>query len=369
MPPKAILDARMIRHSGIGTHIRGLLEGWREVAPDFRPALLGDPSLLGEFARATEPYPVIPYLAPIYGLREQLAFPASQTRGALLHCPHYNVALRHRGPMVVTIHDLIHMHPKLGLRRGPKRWYAQWMLKKAALHADHIFAVSKATAAELEAGFGIGQARTTITHNAPSSLFESAAPSHDEIDRFRRNRQLPGEYLLTVGLYKPHKNIGFLLGTMNSLWKASKIQMPLVIAGIQDKDRGDLLKQLRIMGVADHAQIAARLPEAELPLLYAGARAMIHPALLEGFGLPVVEAQAMGCPVAVSNASALPEIAGDGALYFDPTNREDAAERIVEILADEPLRERLVAAGRENAKRFSWRETARKVLEVYEQYQ
>ena len=93
---------------------------------------------------------------------------------------------------------------------------------------------------------------------------------------------------------------------------------------------------------------------------------MIHPSLVEGFGLPIVEAQCLGTPVAASRSSAVPEVAGKGAIYFDPLNRDDMARRIAEVAGEETLRSRLAAAGRENILRFSWRETAHTVLSVYE---
>jgi len=362
-----ILDARMIAHSGIGTHIGGLLEGWRDVAPDFRPTLLGDPAVLAQRLGETTRYPVVSFRAPVYGLREQLAFPARKTRGALLHCPHYNIALRHAGPLVVTIHDLIHLDNEFGLPSGFGRFYARWMVRTAVRRARHVFAVSQATADDLAVRLGVAREKITVTYNAPSKEFLGFAARRDDIQRFRREAGLPGDYLLTVGLYKPHKNLDRLLEAFKSLRESGKTPLSLVIAGTQEKERSALQARLIQLGISGQVRVLDWLPAERMPLLYAGATALVHPALVEGFGLPIVEAQAVGTPVAASRAAAVAEVAGDGALYFDPRDVTDLARTIVALLGDAELRARLAAAGRRNVKRFSWNESARKVLSVYEQ--
>ena len=368
----------MVRHSGIGTHIRGLLEGWRDVAPEFRPTLLGDPAVIRELLPDAARYTIVPFRAPVYGLREQLAFPSRKTRGTVLHCPHYNIALRHNGPLVVTIHDLIHLDARWGTRSPARRLYARWMLRAAVRRAGHIFAVSQATADELAARIGAARDKISVVYNAPSRSFLDlraadtasegrAADRSEAIEQFRRETGLPAEYLLTVGLYKPHKNLDMLLETFKLLRERGEIALPLVVAGVQERERTALGRRLARLGVAEHVRVLDRLPGDRLPLLYGGATALIHPSVREGFGLPIVEAQAVGTPVVASRASAIPEVAGKGALFFDPYDGADLARQVVAVVKDAAVRERLIAEGRRNVERFSWRESAQKVLSVYEQ--
>ena len=361
-----VLDARMIDHSGIGAHIRGLLQGWREADPGFRPTLLGDPERLAERLGDGPPGAVVPFRAPIYGIREQIGFPVRRTRGALLHCPHYNIALRHAGPLVVTIHDLIHLDARWGESFRLKRLYAHWMLGQAIRRASHVFAVSNATADALVARFPITRERLTVTYNAPSRAFLGAPPGPEAVERVRRETGLAGEYLLTVGLYKAHKNLDFVIETLQSLWKDAKVDLSLVIAGVQEKERPALKRRLGARRLEDRVRVLDRLRAEQLPLLYRGATALIHASLLEGFGLPIVEAQAVGAPVVASRASAVPEVAGDGALYFDPEDRDDLAKQILAVVGNEGLRTELAEKGRRNMARFSWRRTAETVLSVYE---
>ena len=264
-----ILDARMIMHSGIGSHIRGLLEGWREIAPDFRPTLLGDPEAIEESGGRFGPRHVITFRAPIYGLREQTAFPAKACRGKLLHCPHYNVALRHRGPLVVTLHDLIHIHEQWGVPSAWKRMYGRWMLRKAVRRAGHIFTVSHCTAGEIAERLKVDREKISVAYNAPSRLFREADPSPEAVAQFRRKCELPARYLLTVGLYKPHKNLDRLLEALHSLWREGDLSSPLVMAGVQAKDRPALEARIASLDLGDRARVLDRLPAEDLPLLYA----------------------------------------------------------------------------------------------------
>lgn len=360
------IDARMIAHSGIGTHIAGLLQGWREAVPDFRPILLGDPDLLAERLPDVGNYQVVPYKAPIYGLREQVGYPARRLRGVLLHCPHYNIALRHRGPLVVTIHDLIHLDKRWGVRSPLGKLYAATMMRLAVRRSHHILAVSEATARALIERFDGARGKVSVIHNAPGREFSDLHHAREQIGQLRRNLGLPEQYLLTVGLYKPHKNLDLLLQTLKALWRQSKIALPFVMAGTQASERPALIRRLRQLGATDRVRVLDRLPREQMPLLYAGATALILPSLLEGFGLPVVEAQAVGTPVVAARASALPEIAGEGALFFDPYSSDDLARAIAAVVADPRLRERLITAGRRNVERFSWPKSAEKVLAVYE---
>jgi len=364
---QVFIDARMIAHSGIGTHIRGLLEGWRDADTDFRPALLGDAATLADSIAEPNRYRIVRFRAPIYGLREQIAFPAAATRGALLHCPHYNIPFRHGGPLVVTIHDLIHLDGRFGPRSPVARAYAFLMIRAAVGRARHIFVVSRATGREIVARFGVPEEKVSVVYNAPAEIFRRAARIGDaEVEQFRARRNLPATYLLTVGIYKAHKNFDFLLATLGDLWRTDGRVPALVMAGIQAKERPSLGERIERLGVAEKVLVLEKLPADELPLLYRGALALIYPSLVEGFGLPVVEAQAAGTPVIASRASAVLEVAGDGALFFDPRDGADLARRIIDVVESDRLRHDLVERGRRNSERFSWRRSALEVLSIYE---
>jgi glycosyltransferase involved in cell wall biosynthesis len=357
----------MISHSGIGTCVRGLLEGWRDCAPDFRPTLLGDPATLAHSIPDVARYPVVPFRAPIYGLYEQAAFPVQATRDALLHCPHYNIALRHHGPLVVTIHDLIHLDKRWGAGSALGRLYARFMLRSAVRRAAGILADSEATARDLARRLGVARDRVSVVYPAPAAAFLNCTLRSGQLDEFRREINLPSDYLLTIGLYKPHKNLELLFEAMKSYLGNEKIPLPLVMAGTRKKERPGLANRLAEFGIAARVHVLDWLPNDRMPWLYKGARAVVVPSLIEGFGLPIVEAQAIGTPVVASRVEAIVEAAGDGALFFDPREVADLARQVRTVIQDDGVRERLIAQGRRNVERFSWRESARKVLVIYEE--
>jgi glycosyltransferase involved in cell wall biosynthesis len=364
-PRPVFLDARMIRHSGIGTFIRELLDAWRET--DFRPALLGDPAALAEAIPAIERYEVVSFRAGIYGLREQIAFPVEATRGAVLHAPHYNIPLRHRGPLVVSIHDLIHIDRRWGTWSPVARPYAEAMLRLAAWRADRIITGSQATADAIVARLHAPADKVRLVYDAPAPVFVDPAVDPELIEAFRALWRLPRDYFLTVGIYKPHKNLDLVFEALRLLWQNARLPVPLVAAGIHERDHAEVQRRLAWLKMADRVLVLERIPGEQMPLLYAGARALVHPSLLEGFGLPVVEAQAVGTAVLAARASCLPEVAGEGALYFDPASRDDLARQLITIAEDDELREQLIEAGRRNARRFSWKKAAEQVRAVYEE--
>jgi len=357
----------MIGHSGIGAYLRGLLEGWRDAAPDFRPTLLGDPATLVSWLPDVERYGVVPFAAPIYGWREQLAFPARATRGSVLHCPHYNIAFRHDGPLVVTIHDLIHLDKRWGAASVLGRLYARVMLRSAVRRAARILADSEATARELARHLGVSRDKVSVIYPAPSAAFLGCDAGPDRLDEFRREMALPSDYLLTIGLYKRHKNLELVFEAIQTYSENEGIPLPVVMAGTQEKERPALANRLAQMGIAGRVRVLDRLPNDRMPWLYKGARAVVLPSWIEGFGLPVVEAQAVGTPVVASRVEAIVEAAGDGALFFDPHDAADLARQVRTAIRDGEVRGRLIAQGRRNVERFSWRESARKVLAIYEE--
>ncbi|MCL4396030.1 MAG: glycosyltransferase family 4 protein [Chloroflexi bacterium] len=177
-----------------------------------------------------------------------------------------------------------------------------------------------------------------------------------EIERARAKYTLPPEYVLSVGINKPHKNLSALLDA----WRQVDSPARLVIAGPWDT-RYPLENQAGSAGVTFLHEVA----DADLPALYAGALLFVMPSLYEGFGLPALEAMACGVPVVCSNAASLPEVVGDAALLFDPTRVEEIAAALQRALAARALRDQLAARSRDRAAQFSWERAARETLRVY----
>lgn len=360
-------DARMVHHSGIGTYIREIVAAMMrlpqaERAVAFR--FLGDPELLqryGFFRRGGE---ICELQCPIYSLREQLFFPESLPGEVVAyHFPHYNAPLRFRRPFFVTIHDLIHMLFPEVVGSRLKWLVGRSILQRAARRALAIFTVSQWSKRDLVEVLGVDEEKIVVTPNGVGLGWRAAPVEH--VEQLREQLQLPRRYLLAVGVNKPHKNFLFLIETFARWVHWSKEDVSLVICGMQRKDALELSRFAAEQDISGRVEFVPYLEHARLPALYQGAQALVFPSLYEGFGLPVLEAQRLGVPVLASNASCIPEVAGDGALYFDPRSPEELMSRLDELFGEEALREVLVTKGRENERRFSWENSARRTLEVY----
>jgi glycosyltransferase involved in cell wall biosynthesis len=140
-----------------------------------------------------------------------------------------------------------------------------------------------------------------------------------------------------------------------------------VFTGVKRGGHDAFLKAVEDLGLNQQVRLLGYVERRDIPLLYRGARFLVFPSLFEGFGLPLLEAMASDCPVVCSQMAGIPEVVGDGALFFDPTDPENIADAMHRILTDEDLRRSLVQAGRDRCSQFSWERTARETLKVLEE--
>ncbi|MEJ2700142.1 MAG: glycosyltransferase family 1 protein, partial [Desulfuromonadales bacterium] len=187
----------------------------------------------------------------------------------------------------------------------------------------------------------------------------------DELERVRSRYGLERHFLYFPAATWPHKNHRRLLGALRILVDRYRFDGQLVLTGISMKSHGDILKEIERLDLGEQVKILGYLPYAELPYLYNLARLLVFPSLFEGFGLPLVEAMACGCPVVCSDVTAIPEVIGKAGLLFDPTAEEDIAAKIWSAWNDEELRKRLVALGFQRAGLFRWEKAALQTIEVY----
>jgi glycosyltransferase involved in cell wall biosynthesis len=260
-----------------------------------------------------------------------------------------------RGPLVVTVHDLAVLHdPGHFTRHG-----ARFLRRAVALtrrEADLVLCSSAATLADCERhGFDPGRLR-----HVPLGVRAEPAPPA-EIERVRRDHGLAGDYLLFVGTLEPRKNLVTLLDAVSRT--APDDLPPLAVVG--PSGWGDDLAP-RIAGLGHRVRSLGFVPEADLGPLYAGATALCYPSRLEGFGLPVLEAMAQGCPVVTSVGTATEELVADGAgVAVDPLDAEALAAALTGLVADDAERARLAGAGRRRAAERTWDRTAELTVAAY----
>ncbi|RCS23327.1 glycosyltransferase family 1 protein [Phyllobacterium salinisoli] len=261
-------------------------------------------------------------------------------------------------PRVVTIHDLVWVHAAETMRW--QTWAAERLLMKPALgSADRIVAVSTATADALKVLFPACADKTRVIHSGLSAIGQGASkdvPEKHHIDR---------AYALFVGTLEPRKNLPNLLEAYARLPERTRKDLLLVIAGGQGWHLGDLRQHIAQLGIEPFVRLTGYVSDDELAGLYANARFLAMPSFYEGFGFPIIEANAAGIPVLTSNSSSMPEVAGDAALLIDPSDVQSMAAGLARLAEDDVLYKGLAAKARANAARFSWEKSANELMAVF----
>jgi glycosyltransferase involved in cell wall biosynthesis len=262
---------------------------------------------------------------------------------------------------VVTVHDLIYrIYPEA--HSGVLTHGMRVLVRAAAMRSHRVMADSASTRDDLERYLKVPSAKIDVV---PLGV-GTTARAQPEAEGALRARLDLGErpVVLSVSAKRPHKN---LLRLLEALARLDAAQRPvLVLPGYATWHESELRERAATLGVEGDVRFLDWVSDAELEGLYAAAAAFVFPSLYEGFGFPVLEAMARGVPVACSDRSSLPEVAGDAALLFDPERVEDIAAAIRRLVGDAALADRLRAAGAEQAARFTWARTARLVLDSYE---
>ena len=262
---------------------------------------------------------------------------------------------------LLTVHDLSFLHCPEAFVPALRR-YLEQVVPRSIARADVVLADSAHTRSDIVSLLGVPPARVQVLYGGVPPRFRPEAEP-EERERLRTRYGL-GErlYVLSVGTLQPRKNYVRLIRAFTSLKVGSELQ--LLIAGGQGWLYHDILAEAEKHG--DHVHVLGFVDEADLPALYRNAVLFAFPSLYEGFGFPVLEAMACGVPVVCSNASSLPEVAGDAALLVDPLDTGGLIEAMARALEDANLRREMVARGLAQAARFTWEQAARQLLGTME---
>jgi glycosyltransferase involved in cell wall biosynthesis len=269
-------------------------------------------------------------------------------------------------PVVPTIHDLAFEHlPHTFKRRS-------WMqlritVRRTARKAAHIITVSNYSRHDLIETYKIAAERITVIPEAAPSHFAPVTDA-DELRRVRERYGIVNDYILAVGSIQPRKNLVRLIGAYSHLRRERpQARLPhLVIVGKRAWLYSETLRAAQNQEISANVVFTGYVSEADLPALYSGALCFVYPSYFEGFGLPPLEAMQCGTPVIAGNRTSLPEVLGDAAVLVDPFDIRDLAPAIGRVLDNPDFRSQLRVKGLERARRFSWQETARLTLQVYE---
>ncbi len=342
--PLVLLDADVLgrQRTGDETYVSALLAQLPQLADDLRfAAVTRRPDLV---PTGIEP---IELPAGSQPLRMAWSLPRllSRIRPALSHFQ-YAVAPRCPSPAVVTIHDLsFERDPRLMGRRD--RFFFRTMVPRSARRADRVLTVSEQTKRDLIELYGLDEAKIVVTPNGVDARFRPDG-----------HRNGTNAYLLFVGALQARKDPVTAIEALSMIDAGLRLVLVGPDKGAERKSRDAVAR----LGLNGRVEFAGHVGMDELATLYRDAEALVFPSHYEGFGLPVVEAMASGTPVVAAAAGAVPEVAGDAAILVEPGDPVALAGGIERALAD---RERLVRAGLERVKRYSWAQTAEQTLAVY----
>lgn len=358
------------RMGGLETYTKALVPELLALRPDLRVSLFVSPEGVGVVRDESWAADVRIVTHPLLGRRGLKALSETTLLGALaprrgvdvLHSVALTAPLRTRAANVVTLADVTWL---VAADPGDRATIAVWkvLVPRVARAADRVIAISRAGAEQVVQHLHVDPARVDVVY--PGFGAESSVRPTPEAELRARLELGEGPVVLTVSAKRVHKNLLRLIEAMVEV-RGRHPGAVLVLPGNPTPHEPALRERARALGLADAVRFPAYVDAADLEGLYAVASCFVFASLNEGFGLPILEAQRRGVPVACSDRSSLPEAAGPGARLFDPLDVSDIGAAICELLEDGDLAERLVAAGREHQAAFTWRRAAEGHLESYD---
>jgi glycosyltransferase involved in cell wall biosynthesis len=358
------LGAYSLSDGGISRYVGCMLEAMHGAAPLQHDWLLyGRGAPLRRFAGwpgvtvRTDPLPHD--AGRIASLATSLPYWSAQDRPDVFWGPAHRlpVWLPKSTASVVTIHDLCWLQAP-DTMRGATRWLDATLMPRAIRRADQLIAVSTATAQDLKNAFPQAAHKIAVIAEGVSPLPEPG--SFDALQELG----IASPFVLFVGTLEPRKNLPRLLDAFAAIHREQRHCPSLVIAGGTGWGGQSLQEKCQALGLQEKVKILGRVDDQLLSTLYRHALCLAMPSLYEGFGLPLVEAMSLGTPVLTSNVSSMPEVAGPAGLLVDPLSVASIEQGLKEMIGNKPFRDAKANAAREQARLFSWSQSAHATLDV-----
>ena len=284
----------------------------------------------------------------------------------VLYLPSHSAALLIKvKPVVLTIHDLTEYQLKQHYSKS-RMLYRKLMLPISTRLADRIITVSEYTKNEIIRILKVDEQKISILHNAANGRFKTV--NHGTCKKVLENKhKITFPFLLYIGqIQHPNKNLVGLLHAFARIKPSFDKPYKLVFVGKEHLSSEIVYKTAGELNLTKDVVFTGYVPTEDLPFFYNAAEVFVYPSLYEGFGIPVVEAMACGCPVITSNRSSLPEVSGDAGLLVDPDDVDEIAEAMLKVLTDSAKREQMIEKGFEQIKKFSWKDSAKKTIDIFE---
>jgi glycosyltransferase involved in cell wall biosynthesis len=300
---------------------------------------------------------------------EQLWIPRQCRADAIdvFHAPfNYGMPWSTHCPRVLTLHDAIDQVYYRSRSNWRNRWTPNSIRARltnwaARYRAHQVITVSEHARGDLVHALGVHPNRVSVVYEAADPAFCSPVSS-SKIDAVRTIWGLMKPYFFYVGGWEGRKNLPFLVRAFAATGLSD---VDLVLAGGKDEQRIEFTKLANALGIGDRLRLLGSVPDADLPALYAGAHCFVYPSEYEGFGLQLVEAMAVGCPILAARATCLPEILGNGGATFTLEKVEELSALLARVATDPPFRADLSQRAMQRARDFSWERSAQGTVTVY----
>lgn len=371
------IDARFITRQprrGIGNYSLQIVSALVRLRPEFHFFLyISQPDEEG-LLPVSRNVTVRRLAMPVYPLWEQLALrrAARLDRLDILHCLGNTapISLPKSVRLVLTLHDVMFMQSGEFVPTPTNRYqawgrhYRRMVAPVCSRHAAFVLTVSEFSRQDiLKLIPGLDPGRVCVTYNSCDLAFQEtriAVPCDPPSSPNNR------PYIFSLGADDPRKNTLRLVEAYLGLLTTHAIDYDLVVSGYAGWEASAAHELVKRSGAAARVTFLGFIPMAHLVALYRGASIFVYPSLYEGFGIPILEAFNVGCPVLASNVTAIPEVGGAAAIYFDPLSVDEISQTMLRVLSDESLRESLARRGYARAHQFSWDEAARQTISIYE---
>ena len=407
-PRTIAIDARMYgaTQTGIGNYIYHLMKYLFEIDKKNNYLVFLLPEEYDKFELPNERVKKIKVSAKWYGWKEQLIFPFEILKHKidLIHFPHFNspilyhwivwiknIISRYKGvsrhaliKTITTIHDLTpYYFPGHKMNSWLRRKSFRLVFSTTVKKSSRVIAVSEYTKKDIIEIFLVGMGRdpSLQRENRIQVIYEGVDEQfqvfvdHDKINivgaqnfvPLQKKYKITKPFIFYTGVWRNHKNLVGLIKAFDLIVNKYKINYQLVLGGKEDSYYPEVRQTWEKLSLGGRIIRAGFISQKELPLFYNMADIFVIPSFREGFGLIGLEAMACGTPVVSSNKTSLPEILGNAAIYFNPADYEEMAEKIAQVIQDENLKNSLIQKGFEQIEKYDWKRMAEETLEMYEE--
>lgn len=307
-----------------------------------------------------------------YPIWEQIILPAAVRKAGceILHCTANTAPCFISLPLIITLHDIIFMEKLSLFARGFSKYqkfgniYRRMVVPGVIKKCRKIITVSEYEKERISSFFKIDDSRIQAIYNGVGSHFR---PINDPLvlSRIRSQYKLPERFVFFLGNTDPKKNTIGVLKALSLFNHKSSQKLHLVMMDFNKEALHKLIREVEDESLVDYITLTGYVPNAELPGIYSLSSIFLYPSLRESFGIPLLEAMSCGVPVITSNTSSMPEVAGNAAIFIDPFKPEQITDALLLLLSDPEKRQQLITSGFEQSKKFTWKNMAIQVLNIY----